>query len=243
MGELFDSVRKTLQPAQLNWKTTVDATENEAEFFQNLKTRFQTLDQDAPLVVYDVDDILHPLEYRIADDLGIDINRFLYTFSVRHNPQLTIQEQDAIIEAFANSKYFQDIEFIDGVERILEPEKYGARVEINTNAFSEEIGRLKREQLLAAVPGLKPEQIKISVIHYGKSHNKVIDPKTTIFVDDSPFNVGLSAALINVMPIWMPWSYSKEALEQLSSKPVTWRDSLNEMIDFCCQAAQAMVEG
>lgn len=242
MGKLFDSMSKTLQPEDFGWKTVADATMKNADFLQSLRLKFRELKQEKPLVVYDVDDILHPLEYRIADDLGIDVGRFLHTFAILENPKLSDQEREKIIAAFANSKYFQEIEFIDGIERILEPEKYGARVEINSNAFSEDIGRLKREQLLAVVPGLRPEQIKINVIHYGKSHTKTLNPEMTIFVDDSPFNVGLSQALINIMPTWMPWSYSKEALAQLTDKSVTWRDSLNEMIDFCCQVTQTVLK-
>ena len=39
-----------------------------------------------PLVVYDIDDIVWLLNYRIAEDLGIDEDRFLSTFSVKDNP-------------------------------------------------------------------------------------------------------------------------------------------------------------
>ncbi len=210
-------------------------------FFEELRNKFQTLGQDRPLVVYDVDDIMHLLEYRILADLGIDAKRCLATYSIRENNLITPEEQDAFIAAFSNSKYFHEIEFLPGVERILEPCQFGAEVQIVSNAFSEDISHLKSEQLLAVVPGLKPEQIVMNIIGYGGAHQKELDQHTTILHDDSPFNVEKSPALVNVMPTWMPWSHSKEAIEQLSNKPVTWRKDLNAMVDFTCRAVQSMM--
>lgn len=218
----------------------LNQAQREEVFFDMLRQKFRQCDQEKPLAIFDIDDVMHLLEHRIANDLGIDINRFLCTFSVRDNPQLTPSEKKAIIEAFANPKYFRDIEFLPGVERITEPQEFGALVGANSNAFSKEIGELKREQLLAAVPGLKPEQIQINVIHYGETHRKELDPRTTVLHDDSPFNVAMSPALLNSMPSWMPWTHSREALQQMASKLVTWHDSLNDMIDFTCAAVRAM---
>ncbi len=192
------------------------------------------------LVVYDIDDIVWLLNYRIAEDLGIDENRFLSTFSVKDNPLLSRDERQKIIAAFADSRYFENIQFMTGVENILAPQQLGAKVVFNSNSFSERIAELKTEQLLAAVPGLRQEQIQMHIIHYGKTHKKALDPSTTILVDDSPFNVALSPALMNVMPAWMPWSYSDEAIEQLADKPVKWCESLDDINDFVYQTVATM---
>lgn len=212
----------------------------EEAFFGMLRQKFKQRNQEEIIATFDVDDILHLLCYNIADDLGIDTTRFLCTFSVRDNPLLATKEKEAIIAAFANPKYFQDIKFLPGTKRILELQEYGALVGIDSNAFSEKIGELKREQLLAAIPGLKPEQVKINIIHYGEAHGKTLDPQTTILHDDSPFNVRKSPALLNSMPLWMQWSYSSDAIEQMAGNLVTWHEDLNQMIDFSCAAVQAM---
>lgn len=213
---------------------------DEDRLFEGLARKFSLLDQEEPLVIYDIDDILQLLEYRVAERLGIDLVRLLHTFSIRDNPMLTASEKTAVIDAFSDSSYFRDIEFLPGIERILEPQEFGARIGINSNAFSAEIGDLKREQLLAAVPGLTAEQIQINIIHYGETHRKTLDSQTTILHDDSPFNIALSPALLNSMSDWMPWSYSPEALQQMSGKLVTWHKDLHAMIDFACRAVAAM---
>lgn len=203
--------------------------------------RFAAQEQEQPLVVYDIDDVTWLLEKAIADDLGIDLDRFLSTFSVRDNAALTSEEREKIIAAFGNAKYFENIQFMPGVENVLAPEELGAKVMFNSNAFSERIGELKKEQILAAVPGLKPEQVQINIISYGTTHKKELNPATTILVDDSPFNIALSPALINVMPAWMPWSYSSEALTQMVDKPVAWRDTLDEINDFVYQTVAKLL--
>lgn len=240
MSDLFWKLQNSLHIPMQDWQIAVTEIENEEAFFKMLAQQFKQLGQKQPLAIFDIDDVMHLLEHRIADDLGIDINRFLYTFSIRDNPQLTPSEKKAIIEAFSNPKYFRDIDFLPGVERITEPQEFGALVGANSNAFSKEIGELKREQLLAAVPNLKPEQIQINIIHYGETHRKELDPRTTILHDDSPFNVAMSPALLNSMPNWMSWTHSREALQQMTGKVVTWHDSLNSMIDFTCKAVRAM---
>lgn len=242
MRETFELPHVPLDLPIQDGEVLVGRPLSEDLFFEKIRNEFQALGQNRPLVVYDVDDIMHLLEHRILDDLGIDAKRCLATYSIRENTLMTTEEQDAFIAAFSNSKYFHEIEFLPGVERILEPCRFGAEVQIVSNAFSEDISRLKSEQLLAAVPGLRPEQIVMNVIGYGGAHKKELSQHTTILHDDSPFNVEKSPALINVMPTWMPWSHSKEAIKQLSNKPVTWRKDLNTMIDFTCKAVQSMVK-
>ncbi len=239
MGSFSRVISSAHIPRDSN-QITMSQVWREEVFFEMLRQGFKRRNQEKPLAIFDVDDILHLLCYDIAEDLEIDASRFLYTFSVRDNPLLTTSEKEAILAAFADPKYFQNIKFLPGTERILEPQEYGASVGIDSNAFSERIGELKREQLLAAVPGLKPEQVKINVIHPGEAHSKSLDPRTTILHDDSPFNMEQSPALLGSMPRWMPWSYSNEAMDQLTGKLVTWHDDLNQMIDFTCAAVQAM---
>lgn len=240
MSNLLYLTQNILNIPQQDWQIAAVEIEKEEALLETLAQKFKQLGQEQPRAIFDVDDVMHLLEHRIADDLGIDINRFLYTFSIKDNPKLTIAEKRAIIAAFSNSKYFRDIDFLPGVERITEPQEFGALVGVNSNAFSKEIGELKREQLLAVVPNLKPEQIQINIIHYGETHRKDLDPRTTILHDDSPFNVAMSPALLNSMPNWMSWTHSHEALLQMTGKLVVWHDNLNSMIDFSCKAVRAM---
>lgn len=239
-------MKSTSRDDTLCWhspKASVDrSTIEQKSLLGRLCQRLTEEERKRPLVVYDIDDVTWLLEKAIAEDLGIDLDRFLSTFSVRDNTALADEEREKIIAAFGNPKYFENIQFMPGVENVLAPEELGARVIFNSNAFGERIGKLKKEQILAAVPGLKPEQVQINIIDYSATHRKVLNPATTILVDDSPFNVALSSALINVMPTWMPWSYDSKALTRMADKTVAWRDSLDEINDFVYQAVATMTQ-
>lgn len=182
-----------------------------------------------PKVVFDVDDVLWPLGEVVARRLGIDPERYFYQFSVKDNPALTEKEREAIIMAFADPRYFMEIEFFAEIENIMRPRELGAIVKIKSNSFSEQIAKLKIQQLLAVVPGLREDDIQTNIIHYGQSHGKTIDPDTTIFIDDSPYNVATSPATANIMPDLGNWNRGAEAMRIINNKPVRYAKSLREI--------------
>lgn len=241
LANLVASVQQNLRLPVSGWQSIATRISKESEILEVLAYQFRRLDQAQPLASFDFDDVLHPLEYRIVDDLGIPPHKFLHTFHMPTNPLLSEAERQAIIAAFANPKYFYDIEFMPGIENLLKPQEYGARVKVESNAYSKQIGDLKRDQLLAAVPGLKPEQVVVHIIDFSRTYQKQLDPETTILHDDSPYNAEQSSALLISMPAWMPWTYSPAAIKQLSGRIVSWHDDLQNMIDFTCRVVHRMI--
>ncbi len=210
--------------------------------FAFLKHEFTQLEQDAPWVVYDVDDILWGLMFRVAKRANLDIKRCMAIFRIRDNQLLTRREQDYIIDAFADASVFENIEFFPGAEDILRPRELGAVVKINSNSFSERIAELKVQQLLAAIPGLTPDDIQMNIIDPSNAYRKPLDPRTTIFVDDSPYNVANSPAIINVMPTFMTWSHCPSAVVEMAGKYVIYRPSLVEINRFVYRAVEHLAK-
>ncbi len=201
--------------------------------FERIRQQYLALGQEEVLAVYDADDILWMLMWRVAQELKLDWETATAVFSIRDNRRLTPYQQDAIIEAFGNPKMFENIEFLPGTSEIMRPCELGAKVMINSNSFNERIGELKCMQLLAAIPRLRPEDIQMNIISHSEAKKKPLDPRTTIFVDDSPHNVAKSPALINVMPKYMPWSWCPQAILEINGKPTVWRKDLiaiNELV-------------
>lgn len=193
---------------------------------QELIQRFRASGQAVPYIIYDIDDVLWDLIGYVAQCYHIPIERAAAVFNIRDNPQLNPDEQEAIIAAFSDPHMFENIQFVPGVADILRPRELGARVGINSNCFNERIAELKRDQLLAAIPDLRPEDLQLNIIHYGETHHKKFAPNMTILVDDSPHNVALSPALLNVMPMSVRWAWSADALQRVSGKPVVWQTDL-----------------
>lgn len=180
-------------------------------------------------VVFDVDDVLWPLGDVIAKRLGIEPARYYYHFKVTENPKLNRHEQEAIIAAFADAELFKDMEFFPDIENILRPRELGATVAIKSNSFSKEIASLKIQRLLATIPGLQESDIKMNIIDYSKTHSKEIDADTTIFIDDSPFNVSTSPAKVNVMPKLGGWNGDESAQQLIHGKTVIYAENLSEI--------------
>ncbi len=180
-------------------------------------------------IVFDVDDVLWPLGMTIVKRLGIEPERYFYHFKVIENAKLSKPAQEAIIAAFADVRFFQEIEFFPGIREILEPRELGAVINIKSNCFSEQIADLKIQQLLAAVPGLTKDDIEVSIIDYSRTHAKAIDTDTTIFVDDSPYNVATSPARVNIMPDLGGWNNDASAKELLRGKTVFYAQTLDDI--------------
>lgn len=194
--------------------------------FERIRQRYLALGQEEVLAVYDADDILWMLMRRVTQKLDLDWWTATAIFSIRDNRLLTPYQQDAILDAFGNPKMFENIKFLPGASEIMRPCELGAKVKINSNAFNEKIAELKAVQLLAGIPGLKLEDIQMNIISRKDAKKKPIDPRTTIFVDDSPHNTAKSPALLNIMPKYMPWSCCPQAILEINGKPTVWRKDL-----------------
>lgn len=180
-------------------------------------------------VVYDMDDILWPLSGTVAKKCNIEYERLATNFRIHENKLLSSTEQKIVIEAFSDPQTFKDIKFFPGVEHILLPRELGAQVSINSNNLSAEIADLKKEQLLSAVPGLSANDLHFNVREYGV--DKTFANPVTAMIDDSPYNVGNSLALMNIMPQNIAWSCNDLAQEITATKTVLWRPSLHAVND------------
>lgn len=190
-------------------------------------------------VVFDVDDVLWPLGETIARHFGIELERYFHHFKVTENEKLSKREQEAVIAAYADTMFFQEIKFFPGVENLLRPRELGVMIKIKSNSFSERIAELKIQQLLAAIPGLTRDDIQMNVIDYSRTHGKTIDEDATIFVDDSPFNVSTSPAELNIMPDLGGWNSDAAAKELVRDKTVIYAKDLNEINQLIYSKLQA----
>lgn len=178
-------------------------------------------------IVYDVDDILWPLSRKIAKVCNVSYDHLTANYRIHENTFLTPMEQKTIIEAFSDPHIFEDIKFFPEVEDILLPRELGVKVSINSNNLSAEIAKLKKEQLLSAIPGLSADDLHFNVISYSKE--KVFSSPMTILIDDSPYNIQISPALLNIMPQNIAWSCNYLAKQMTAEKPVLWLPDLEEI--------------
>ncbi len=178
------------------------------------------------VIVYDMDDILWSLMTVVCQFCDIEYARATRIFSIRDNDQLTHAEQTAILDAFANPKIFERIQFYPGAADIMRPAELGAIIKINSNAFTSQIANLKRDQLLAAIPGLHPSNIQMNIVNPSTAKHKVLDPDMTIFIDDSPHNIASSSAIINLMPRTIGWTSHPGDIQKIAGKRIHWEDNL-----------------
>lgn len=181
-------------------------------------------------VVYDCDDVLWDLNTHVANLKGIDPN-CLVNFAMLENEALTMPERRAMLDGFRDAASFVDIKFYEGANEILHAEELGATVMINSNAYNAEIAELKRQQLTRLLPEMAPEKMRINVIDPDGACHKEIERDLFIFVDDSPFNIALSEAKINIMPTRL-WNVTPKAKEIVREKNVIWIDDLTKINQF-----------
>lgn len=210
--------------------------------FQKFQTAFHTSGQPTPLIVYDIDDVLWGLMPRIAARGGLDPATCYAIFNLADNPELSASDRDYIIKSFSNADIFREINFYPGVSDILLPETLGAQVKINSNCYSSAIAELKISQLLQTIPDLSADHIQVNLIDYDSTHRKSLDPHTTILIDDSPYNIAKSPALLNVMPANVAWSVHPSAKAQVKHQSVVWQPDLNAINHFVYQTVQSLLQ-
>lgn len=179
------------------------------------------LDSDRRIgkIVFDLDDVAHGLNKSIAQYLGIDYDDIV-DFRAIENTRLPLETRQAINECYKDIKFFKNIQFYPGFERIMElQEKYPIYNQVNSSSFSQEIRYSKYRALRATVPLLLPKQIRLSLVGVKSTVHKRFDDDTLILLDDSPYNVALSPAKLNILPM-QPWNQTPKALDLMKSKPI-----------------------
>lgn len=166
------------------------------------------LNSESLEIVYDVDDVLWPLVDRVFARLGIPLEKETdYDFKL--NPVFTDKEKQDILAGFSDPHTFDEMNFYPNLPEILQVEKLGAKVFINSNSYSSEIIERKREQLQKQLPDFPSERLTFNLIT-GQADKKQIRSNTFVFVDDSPYNIALSNALVNILPR-KNWNTTKAA--------------------------------
>jgi len=191
-------------------------------------------------IVYDVDDTLWDFVGKLCGKLSIDYNSWknFYVTSNNWDPQLI----EKVCYYLTDDSLFEDIEFYGGIADILRPAlDLGVNVELNSNAPTTGMIDLKREQLKAAVPGLKDENMTFNLIIPNQPSVKTLPDNTAIFVDDNPYHIAGSTARFDVMPK-CPWNTSKDGLTVLGNRPVTKLDNLQQINDFVYRRVKFYLE-
>ncbi len=166
----------------------------------------------SPEIIYDVDDVLWPLVDRVFAKLKIPIEKET-DFNFNTNPLLSKQEKRDILAGFRDPQTFHDMNFYYGIQDLLKPEELGARVFVNSNSYSEAIAQQKRQQLRKILPNLSEDRLTLNVIT-GSANKKHIRQHAFAFVDDSHYNIILSDALMNILPI-KNWNNTTNARQML----------------------------
>lgn len=190
-------------------------------------------------IVYDIDDVLWGLNKRVAKNIGIDENKITH-FVIHDNYLLNKEQQDAIMSEYRKNETFENIEWYDGIEDILKPTKLGIDVLINSNCLTERMAELKTEQLMNVI-NIQKEKIRCNIINPSIATKKKIDEDTDILIEDSPFNISISPAKLNIL-IDHPWNSSEHALELIKNKNVIRVKTLkeaNELIYKMCKEKSA----
>lgn len=213
---------------------------------RNLAERLRARRQEELVITYDQDDFLGRLMEPITADLGLDFQTATAKYNIRENPALTSAEREAIFLAFANPKYFQEIDFYDGIEDIMLPcelssTKIKVKVGVNTHSFTQTISDLKIEQLLDRVRKIQREDIQANVISANEGLHKTHVRIPTILGEDSPYNVACSPALLNIMPETIDWACNNEAREIIGDKLTVWQPSLTAINHYVYELVEAVL--
>lgn len=153
-------------------------------------------------VIFDVDDVIWNLNEKAAQMKGVDQKK-LTCYSVFENPNLTGTEKQLILDAYHESRTFENISFICPVIELINDiyNNYPLyQVWIISNCATKDIADLKMAQLLSVL-NVPEDRICMNVIDMATGHKKKSIPGGAfIFVDDSPYNIRLSDAVHNIMP-------------------------------------------
>lgn len=197
--------------------------------------RFRKAGHTEIVTLVDCDDFLHPLLEPACRATGVDYERASMEFDLSKNSHITAEEGARLAAAFGDPEMFRNMQFYPGAERLLEIQRAGAKLTVKSLSYSEEIGELKRVQLPKGIPGLKPEQIEINVVTHEKSLKKAIPAGTTLALDDNPYIIAESEALVNLLLGKAPYATSPSARRMMRDRFVVTLPDLNSIIDYACE--------
>ena len=169
-------------------------------------------------IVFDLDDTLWDLNKRACKLANVDYMK-LTTFLLTDNKNLKKREKEKLLSLYGNPMLWNDIKWLDGVERLKNLEKLGAKVYINSNCMNQRVLDYKRSFLSDALK-LPNDQI---ILNVSEATKKYMIDDMYIFVDDSPYNILKSNAEYNIL-FNRPWNQNIIA---------TRFNNLNKIIDIC----------
>lgn len=182
-------------------------------------------------VIYDCDDVLWPLTERVCAKYQLPYGKQT-VFKIQDDPNLSEAEKATLLDAFKNAKTFRRIKFYPEISELSEISTRGVEISINSNCFSHEIAELKRKQLSLAFPFVRKKDLHINVVT-PRTNRKTIDEETLAFVDDSPYNISTSRALLNLVPI-RSWNVTADAKKIMLGEGgefvKNWRQALPSVV-------------
>lgn len=182
-----------------------------------------------PLVIFDMDDVLWPLNERCTSILGITMEQ-LVDYSYLQNPLLTEQQRTMLGDLYKSPSTFKDIEWYSGVHRI---NTIHADVRVCSNNFNRAVAEQKIEEIKnSAVFPLSVLTLRI-VEEKNLTSKELLDQEIFAYVEDSPYNIAKSKAKYNIA-IKKPYNTNSKALSMMTqngTRPVYMCNTLNDAID------------
>lgn len=184
------------------------------------------------VVIYDCDDVLWPLTKRLNDKFGINEGKQT-CFKLDEDTNLNESEKSKLRAGFVDPDNFRQMNFypeVSSIEKVAQP---GVEIIVNSNSFSTDIIKLKRSQLQAAFPFIPPKNLHLNLVT-PNSNRKTISREVFAFVDDSPYNIAESEALLNLVP-QKPWNINDAALNVITKnggKVIrNWQKELHQILE------------
>ncbi|MDO4978683.1 MAG: hypothetical protein Q4E47_00830 [Candidatus Saccharibacteria bacterium] len=170
-----------------------------------------------------MDDVLWPSNVVVARYANIKPED-ITDFHINEIENLTSEQKRRILERFADPEHFKTLQLFDKVERVMNVVlNYGAKFEIRSNCFSQEVADYKYGVLKHGFPYIQDSQINLNVIDPKNTLKKSLPDNTIIFIDDSPYNIHTSTARMNIVPRW-PWNKTEKAIQLMSGHDAIFTD-------------------
>lgn len=170
--------------------------------------------------VFDIDDVAWDLSGTVAKKVGVNYED-LIDFHILQNERLAMEKRLAINDCYRQMETFQNMQFYPGFDQVMDLQKIGALIQMNSNSFSVEVRDSKISQIFAAAPGVWYDHLRFNVVDEKTTLKKRFDDDTYILVDDSPYNVAISPATWNIMPC-VPWNQTTKARAVVRGKTVIY---------------------
>lgn len=145
-------------------------------------------------VVFDLDDVLWPLNYVACQLLNIDYSKMV-TFGIGDKSELTADEYERLTNLFEDPELWKHIKWEEKALDIYKLERYNAEIYIDSNCKNQDVADFKRS-FLSNTLQIPDERIILNVTQ----SPKVVKSDTFIFVDDLMTNIQNSRATHNIMP-------------------------------------------